>query len=361
MDRPADPAERQAVGCRVGGSNATLAPTLAGAAVEGPVPPREVANYEIIEKSAGAGWGWSTWHRHRALRRLVALKMILAGGFASEPNGSGSSAEGRGQRRASATPQHRPGLRDRRARGAAPSSRWSGSAADRMGTDPWSPHDAARLVETLALAIDAAIEYRRRRAVDILLGAKPAARPSVHWPGPSPRSPISALARPIEGGHHLTSTGLAVGTPNTWPRSRPAGLVGPAADVYALGAMLYQLLTGRLPFMADTPIEVLQALTSIEPVAPQRLGPACRDLETIVLKAIEGTPTRRYAAAGTRPWPRSPPVSRQRADPGAAPDRIHPAGEMGAPPAFAGGADRRAGRRDGGRLHRDHCPLGRGR
>ncbi len=97
----------------------------------------------------------------------------------------------------------------------------------------------------------------------------------------------------------LTSTGMAVGTPEYMAPEQAAGApAGPAADIYALGAMLYQLLTGQPPFRGDTPAEVLQALTFAEPVAPRRFRPRLpRDLETIALKAIEKEPTRRYPTA----------------------------------------------------------------
>ncbi len=309
MDRPTDPAERrrQALAMRRW-IQRDLAPTLAGARPsEGPVPPREVANYEIIREAGRGGMGVVYLARHRALRRLVALKMILAGGFASE------AERQRFQREAelAARVQHpnivqvyEAGVHEGRPFLA---MEWVSdiTLADRMGPDPWSPHDAARLVETLALAIDAAhrkgVIHRDLKPSNILLETEAGGEPVGPLAGAVPKVADFGLARPIEGGNHLTSTGLALGTPEYMaPEQASNGAtVGPAADVYALGAVLYQLLTGRLLFIADTPIEMLQALTSIEPVAPRRLRPGLpRDLETIVLKAIEKEPARRYATAG---------------------------------------------------------------
>jgi WD40 repeat protein len=83
------------------------------------------------------------------------------------------------------------------------------------------------------------------------------------------------------------------------PEQASGATVGPAADIYALGAILYQLLTGQPPFRGDTPMELLQAVTQAEPIAPRRFRPGLpRDLETIALKAIEKEPARRYATAG---------------------------------------------------------------
>ncbi len=273
-----------------------------------PIPPQDVANYEILREVGRGGMGVVYLARHRGLRRLVALKMILAGGFASE------AERQRFQREAelAARVQHpnivqvyEAGVHDGHPFLA---MEWvSGiTLADRIGPDPWPWHDAARLMETLALAIDAAhrkgVIHRDLKPSNILLQTDADVEPVGLLAGAVPKIADFGLARPIDGGDGLTSTGLTLGTPEYMaPEQANSGAAaGPGADVYALGAVLYQLLTARLPFMADTPIEILQALTTTEPVAPRRLRPSLpRDLETIVLKAIEKEPARRYATAGS--------------------------------------------------------------
>src|SRR5262249_30019016 len=126
------------------------------------------------------------------------------------------------------------------------------------------------------------------------------AQPGSLLAGAVPKVADFGLARALDAEAGLTSTGLAVGTPEYMaPEQASGATVGPAVDIYALGAVLYQLLTGQPPFQGDTPMEVLQALTHAEPVAPRRFRPGLpRDLETIALKAIEKEPARRYPTAG---------------------------------------------------------------
>jgi WD40 repeat protein len=99
----------------------------------------------------------------------------------------------------------------------------------------------------------------------------------------------------------LTQSGLLVGTPGYMAPEQAGGKrahIGPATDIYALGVMLYQLLTGQLPFQRDSTLEVLRAVTSEEPPRPRSLQPSLpRDLEAITLRCLEKEPGRRYSSA----------------------------------------------------------------
>ena len=116
-----------------------------------------------------------------------------------------------------------------------------------------------------------------------------------------PRITDFGLAKRARGDFGLTVTGQLLGSPNFMPpeqTSGKSGKVGPASDVYGLGAIVYHLLTGRPPFQAETIEDVLRQLHEADPVAPRLLNPSIpRDLETICLKCLEKDPAKRYPNA----------------------------------------------------------------
>jgi WD40 repeat protein len=276
--------------------------------------PRQVGDYDILAEVGRGGMGVVYKAQHRGLRRLVALKMVLAGEFASPTQ----ELRFRLEAELAARVQHpnivqvyeigsyegRPFL----------ALEWveGGSLAKHLDGKPWLPAEAAALIETLARAIDVAhgegVVHRDLKPANILI-QESVTEPQTAVPSDScllspdscPKITDFGLAQTIEGGQTMTQTGMVVGTPGYMAPEQASGkraLVGPGTDIYALGVMLYQLLTGQLPFQRDSVLELLRAVTSDEPPRPRRLQPRLpRDLEAITLHCLEKEPRRRYPSA----------------------------------------------------------------
>jgi WD40 repeat protein/tRNA A-37 threonylcarbamoyl transferase component Bud32 len=273
-----------------------------------PADPDVIGGYRILGVLGRGGMGVAYKAVQPGLKRLVALKMIRA-----DLVDAGHLARFRTEAEAVGRLQHpnivqvhevgehegRPYLVLEYVEG--------GDLAGRLDGTPQVPRRAAELVEPLARAVHAAhqhgIVHRDLKPANILLAvdgvAAPATPPTVEG---TPKITDFGLAKLLAGDESAqTESGAVLGTPSYMAPEQAAGQgkdVGPAADTYALGAILYELLTGRPPFKAETPVETLRQVLSQEPVPVRRLQPgAPRDLETICLKCLEKDPRRRYVTA----------------------------------------------------------------
>jgi WD40 repeat protein/tRNA A-37 threonylcarbamoyl transferase component Bud32 len=255
----------------------------------------QVSGYEILGVLGRGGMGVVYQARHTKLQRLVALKMILAGSHAGEPE----LARFRAEAEAVARLQH-PNIVQIYEVGEHQGLPYlaleycsGGSLAAKLAGTPLPPGPAAQLVQTLARAVHAAhqqgIVHRDLKPANVLLAADG-----------TPKVTDFGLAKRLDGAAGQTASGAIVGTPSYMAPEQAGGKgkeVGPAADVYSLGAVLYELLTGRPPFQATTPLDTLLQVLSDEPVPPRRLQPKVpRDLETVCLKCLQKEPHRRYAS-----------------------------------------------------------------
>ena len=176
-----------------------------------------------------------------------------------------------------------------------------GSLAEKFNRVPQDPFGAAALVETIANAIqyshELGILHRDLKPSNIMLAADGTVKVTDFGLAKNFLTSVDDPTR--EAG--LTRTGEIVGTPGYMPPEQASGVVsglGPATDVYSLGAILYDALTGRPPFQAPDALQTILMVLAMEPVSPRTLQPKVpRDLETICLKCLEKSPKRRYPTA----------------------------------------------------------------
>jgi serine/threonine protein kinase len=282
-----------------------------------------VAGYEVLGELGRGGMGVVYKARHLGLRRLVALKMLRGAEYA-EPE---QLARFRREAEAVAHLQH-PNIVQIYDIGEQNGLPYLSlefvdgmSLAQFLGGRPLPPDRAAALAETLARAIHHAhqrgIVHRDLKPGNILLERRKedggrrkeetlaAPEPSSFLLPPSsfllPKITDFGLAKHLDEEQGNTRSGVILGTPAYMAPEQAAGRgrdVGPHTDGYALGAVLYEMLTGRPPFAGSGPLSVLERVMNDEPVPPSRLHPRCpRDLETICLKAMAKDPARRYSSA----------------------------------------------------------------
>jgi tRNA A-37 threonylcarbamoyl transferase component Bud32 len=280
---------------------ATRMPGAAGGEDFVPIPKAalhgiDIEGYEIIEELGRGGMGVVYKARQVQVNRLVALKMILSSRHA------GNEARKRFHIEAEAVArlQH-PNIVQLYEVGEHEGHPFfslefceDGTLAHHLKGEPISTERAARLVETMARAMHYAHErgvvHRDLKPANVLLDG-----------AGNPKIADFGLAKRLDGDQGHTRTGEIMGTPEYMAPEQAAGRIkeiGPCTDIYALGAILYDMLTGRPPFQAPSVLEALELIRSQEPVPPSRLRlKLSRDLETICLKALQKEPRKRYASA----------------------------------------------------------------
>ena len=175
------------------------------------------------------------------------------------------------------------------------------SLQDKLRDGPLPPKQAAdfcrKIADAISFAHKSGVIHRDLKPANILIDIKS-----------EPKVTDFGLAKQVESDSDLTRSGGVMGTPSFMPPEQAAGKiddVGPRADVYSLGAILYSLLTGRPPFQSANTMDVLLQVLEKEPVPPRVLNPEVpKDLETICLKCLEKEAERRYQTAGVqrRAW-----------------------------------------------------------
>ncbi len=260
-------------------------------------PERFFGDYELLVEVARGGMGVVYRARQITLKRQVALKMILAGKLADADDVQRFRTEAE----AAARLVH-PNIVSVHEVGEVQGQHFFSmefiegtSLAQRLVSGPLPGRDAARYVRQIALAIDYAhgqgILHRDLKPSNILV--TPADETKITDFGLAKRLGTKEVGQ--------THSGAILGTPSYMAPEQAQGkihLLGPACDIYSLGAMLYELLTGRPPFRAETPLDTVMQVINNEAVPPTLLNPNIdKDLETICHKCMEKDPAMRYATA----------------------------------------------------------------
>ncbi len=276
-------------------------PTIGGEHVsvfDTEIPARSVriSGYEVLGELGRGAMGVVYRARQVRLNRPCALKMILAGGHANAEAAARFLAEAE----AIARIQH-PHIVQIYHIGEADGLPFfeleylpGGSLDKQLDGTPWTPKRAARMAEQLALGVAEAhrleVVHRDLKPANILLAADG-----------TPKITDFGLAKTLGSEAGLTRTEAIMGSPSYMAPEQAEGrtkAVGPAADIYALGVILYELLTGRPPFRGAAIWETLEQVKTVEPLPPSRLVPKLpRDIETICLKCLQKEPVRRYSTA----------------------------------------------------------------
>ncbi len=255
-----------------------------------------VPGYDVLEVLGRGGMGVVYKARHQRLNRVVAIKMLVSGEYASTREVQRLLLESE----VLASLRH-PNIVQVFDVGDLEGCPYftmefmeGGTLAQLLAGSPRPSREAASLLATLARAVqavhDAGIVHRDLKPSNVLLAADG-----------TPKVADCGVARRLASSAGITISGVRVGTPSYMAPEQAvggAGAAAPAVDVYSLGAILYEVLTGRPPFRSETPEETARQLLVEEPVPPFRLNPTVpRDLNTICLKCLSKDPQRRYVTA----------------------------------------------------------------
>jgi tetratricopeptide (TPR) repeat protein/tRNA A-37 threonylcarbamoyl transferase component Bud32 len=267
----------------------------------------EFDDYELLGEIGRGGMGVVFKARQKSLDRILALKMIRMGEDAGEAERKRFHGEARAVARL-----HHPNIVQIYEVGEANGRLFltleyvdGKSLASWLNGTPWPARRAAALVDTIARAIEYAhtkqIIHRDLKPANILLASDGAANgewSEQHLPC-TPKITDFGLAKRLDATAHSQSEAL-LGTPSYMSPEQAQVKPGIDArtDIYGLGAVLYELLTGRPPFRADSTLQTLRQVVDAEPIRPRLLNPSVpRDLETVCMKCLEKEPSRRYATA----------------------------------------------------------------
>jgi serine/threonine-protein kinase len=287
-----------------GDADATL-PVSVAASESAALERISIRGYEILGELGRGGMGVVYRARQVSLKRIVALKMILSSAHA----GPEERARFVSEAEAVARLQH-PNIVQIHEIGEADGCPYfslefvdGGTLAHQLNGRPLPPREAAELVETLARAMHAVhqlgIIHRDLKPANVLLTAD--GTPKITDFGLAKAVECEASGTGPSALRALTQSGMILGTPSYMAPEQAEGkgrAIGPATDVYALGAILYEMLTGRPPFDGGTLLDTVMQVLSEEPLPPRRRHPGVpRDLETICLKCLAKEPRQRYASA----------------------------------------------------------------